>query len=79
MVPVNIYTYFLDLADANEKSKLNQTYEPEWIEQHDYIEEYKLRDLGPDSMKHFAERMYQDPELASQFAWNAVRRATDKP
>ena len=44
-VPVNIYTYFLNLTDANENNS------PKWELLHDYLSEYNLVDLSPSSMK----------------------------
>lgn len=38
MVPVNIHTYIMDLAEANKKPDQ----EPEWYELHDFLKEYGL-------------------------------------
>lgn len=70
MVPTNIYTYYMNLTEANS----NPDQDPNWQILHNFKDSYNLKDLSPDSMKDFANRMFNDAELASQFEWNSVRR-----
>ena len=64
MVPVNMKTYYLDLADANE------TNEPKWALLHDYLETYQMKDLSPASFKKLSQRLFTDPEVQHTFSMN---------
>ena len=46
MVPVNIYTYMLNITEAN----LYPSKKPNWHLMHDQLNEYKIKDLSPNSM-----------------------------
>ena len=43
------------------------------------VKEYGLDDLSPNSMMNFAERMYNDTNLASLYQWNKSRRNGKEP
>ena len=73
MLPVNIYVYYMDVAQAN------ATGAPNWTLLYDYLTEYGLSDLSPQSMKQLSERMKTDADLANQFTWNSHARAHSKP
>ena len=49
-VPVNAHVYALDVAEANE------TGVAEWKYLHDYVTEYGLEDMSPQSMLSLAKR-----------------------
>lgn len=70
MVPINIHTHYMNLSEAN----ANPSQDPTWQVLHDFKSSYSLADLSPASMKDFANRMFNDAELASQFEWNSNRR-----
>lgn len=61
MVPMNIYTYYMNLTVTN----ANPSEEPTWQVLHNFKSSYNLTDLSPASMKDFAHRMYNDSELAA--------------
>lgn len=76
MVPVNAHTYYFNLTEANASPDAV----PEWKEQHDLLKEYGLEDLSPKSMDDFVtNRLYNDVELQSLYAWNANRRGSARP
>lgn len=70
MVPVNTHTYYMNLTEAN----ANPTAKPVWKELHDMVNEYKVEDMSPSSMKDLLGRMYNDVDLASLYEWNSNRR-----
>lgn len=74
MLPVNMYQYTFDLEKANEDGN-----SPEWFMQHDYLEEYGLKDLSPSSLLDLSERFLTDVDLALQFSWNEKRRFGTRP
>jgi hypothetical protein len=49
MVPTNVFTYIMNVSEAN----LTPEKEPEWRMLHDFLSEYKLKDLSPSSMLDF--------------------------
>ena len=51
MVPVNIYTYFMNLTEANLNGK------PDWKILHDFNNEYGLKNLSPSQIQNLTERM----------------------
>ena len=73
MLPMNFYSYYLDLEKAN------ATGTPTWELLQDYNAEYGLSDVSPRSMKQLADRLLTDADLASQFTWNMHSRFGDKP
>ena len=73
MLPVNIYVYYMDIAQAN------ATGTPTWTLLYDYLTEYDLTDLSPQSMKQLSERIKTDSDLANQFTWNSHARRDAKP
>jgi hypothetical protein len=72
MVPLNAHVYIMNLTEAN----ANPDQKPVWFELHDLLEEYSMPDLSPNSVKDLIDRMYNDIDLASQYEWNAKRRAS---
>ena len=64
MLPVNMYTYAMDIEKANAEGY------PTWELLHDYTETYGLTDMSPQSMLGLSKRFLTDPSLANQFAWN---------
>ena len=70
MVPVDIHTYYMNLTEANK----NPNATPTWSVLHSFKDSYNLTDLSPSSMKDMANRLYNDPKLASEYEWNAYRR-----
>lgn len=67
MLPLNIYTYYLDVTEAN------ATGEAKWELLHDMLETYDMKDLSPSSYLDLAERMRTDMELSRLFEWNKSR------
>lgn len=77
MVPVNIYTYFMNLTEANLNDK------PDWKILHDFKHEYGLKDLSPSQIQKLTERMQNEKEnvkspreIANRYEHNKNRRAT---
>lgn len=64
MLPVNMYTYWMDIERANAEGY------PTWELLHDYKTEYGLTDLSPKSMLDLSTRMLTDTSLATLFDWN---------
>ena len=50
LLPLNMDSIYFDLGDANASG------EPKWMS-HDYLTEFKLKDMSPASMLDFAFRM----------------------
>ena len=73
MLPVNMYSYAMDIDTANE------TGVPQWTLLHDYVDEYNLKDLSPNSMLKLSKRFKTDSDLANQFTWNSHSRRNAKP
>ena len=48
MIPVNIYTYYMDLAQANANGQ------PNWVLLKDYLSYYNMPDLRPDNIAALA-------------------------
>ena len=61
MLPVNMYTYYIDVDKANAEG------EPNWEMLHDYKESYKMDDLRPSNFKDLAVRIFTDKELATTY------------
>lgn len=70
MVPTNMYTYYMNLTEAN----ASPTATPEWKVLHDFKDEYQLDDLRPSNLLDFTKRMYNNATLATQYEWNKSRR-----
>lgn len=75
MLPVNMHTYYFDLAKAN----ANPGTTPGWTYLHDWKSTYQLPDLSPASMLALSERFKVDQELAITYYWNKSRQAFDRP
>ena len=67
LLPLNIQTYYMDIAKANANDN------PTWEIFDDYIKDYSLSDLSPNSMKDLTERIKTDHELAKTFYLNQFR------
>ena len=67
LLPLNVQTYYMDIAKANANDK------PTWEILDDYIKDYSLDDLSPSSMKDLSERIKNDDELAKKFYLNQFR------
>jgi hypothetical protein len=74
MLPINMYTHTFDLDQANHEGN-----RPEWFLQHDYLQEYGLKDLSPSSMKDLSNRFLEDEDLARLFEWNKFRQYGEEP
>ena len=61
MVPINIFTYYMNLTKANEN--VGET--PTWELLHDFKEEYGLQDLRPSNMELFTKKLSLDIETAA--------------
>ena len=70
MLPTNMHTYYIDVAEANKVGT------PDWTELHDYLEAYEMKDLSPASFKDLALRMFADRELATYFRANEKRQTS---
>ena len=73
MLPVNMYTYYMDIDKANE------TGSPVWELLHDYKSTYGLTDLSPRSMKEMSDRILTDKDFAEDFQWNMHAHRGNKP
>ena len=73
MLPINMYTYYMDLAKANADGQ------PTWELLHDYKETYGLADLSPKSMLDLSQRFLTDADLANTFEWNMHAQHGQKP
>lgn len=69
MVPVNIHTYAMDLSAAN----ANPTKPIEFKKIHDWLSEYQLKDLSPDTLAQLADRLYSDIGLANRYEANRFK------
>ena len=70
LLPVNMYTYYMNLDEANE------TGTPVWRVLHDYLDEYSLPDMSPASMRDLAIRILTNHELSLKFENNLDRRTS---
>ena len=43
---------------------------------HDYLNEYNMPDLSPDSFAELGERILTEQTVANQYYWNMSRRGT---
>jgi len=64
MVPVNMKTYYLDVAAANESG------EAKWALLHDYLDTYSMSDLSPSSFKDLSTRILHDPAVRETYDLN---------
>ena len=68
MLPVNMFTYYIDVDEANAAGK------PDWKLLHDYLEEYTMADLRPSNFRDLAERILVDEDLLMLFRSNESRQ-----
>ena len=62
MLPINMTTYTFDLDKANQDGG-----EPEWYVLHDYLSEYGMTDLSPNSFADLGSRVLADQDVANQY------------
>ena len=60
MIPLSIETFTFDINQAN----LGQ---PQWIPKYNFMSTYGLKDLSPQSLFTFAQKIKLDPKLASSY------------
>ena len=68
LLPLNMNSIYFDLGKANTDGAVT------W-ESHDYLSEFKLKDLSPASMLDFAFRLKQDKDLAALWEWSMSARS----
>ena len=66
MVPINVYTYMMNITEAN----FNPDEKPNWHLMHDMVKEYDLMDLCPLSMQSLLEKMDNNLNFAMKFELN---------
>lgn len=71
MVPINMKTYYLDIAEANKSG------EAKWALLHDYLDTYSMKDLSPSSFKDLSKRIFTDPEVQLTYAHNRHVQSPD--
>lgn len=64
LVPLNMQIYSLNVTNANENNN------PKWYLLLDYIKDYQIPDLSPDSLYNLAKKIRTDKTLANQVLWN---------
>lgn len=69
MVPINFKTYFYEIDRANRENKIT------WEILHDFTRYYGIKDLRPDNLEAFANRLRDDEAFAILYKWNSVRQA----
>ena len=70
MLPVNMFTYYIDIDEANAKGT------PDWRLLHDYLETYEMADLRPSNFRDLANRIKNDEDLNALFVANQSRQNT---
>ena len=69
MVPVNFKTYYYNLEKANTEGKIT------WEVLHDFKNFYGMKDLRPDELASFSQRVRSDEALAMLYEWNKYRQS----
>ena len=69
MVPINFKTYYYNIEKANREDKIT------WEQLHDFTTYYGLKDLRPDELNAFSERVKNDEALAMMYIWNKYRQS----
>jgi hypothetical protein len=64
LVPLSMQIYSLNVTNANENNN------PKWNLMLDYLKDYKISDLSPDSLFNLAKKVRTDKTLANQVLWN---------
>ena len=73
MVPLNSYTYHINLTDANAKYSADNTAKPEWKLHHDMRSSYYTSYMSPSEMKKATNLMYVDANMAKRYEINRIR------
>ena len=68
MVPLNFKIYYYNIEKANAEGKIS------WEILHDVKTYYGFKDLRPDEMFKFAERVKADEKIALLYIWNKYRQ-----
>ena len=71
MVPVNTYTYYMDMGESNKRPEE----QPQWKLLHDSLATYSLKDLSPDSVSNLLDRLYNSEHLATLYEQNRFKQA----
>ena len=74
LLPVNLYTYYLDLDEANKPGA-----SPEWKLLHDFKETYEMADMRPANFRDLAERIRTDEDWYSLYIRNQSRQSPYRP
>ena len=69
MVPINFKTYYYNIEKANTEGKIT------WEILHDFTNFYGLKDLRPDELANFSQRVRSDEALAMIYEWNKYRQS----
>jgi hypothetical protein len=69
MVPINFKTYYYNIEKANAEGKIT------WEILHDFTNFYGLKDLRPDELANFSQRVRSDEALAMIYEWNKYRQS----
>jgi hypothetical protein len=64
LVPLTMQIYSLNVTNANENNN------PKWYLLLDYIKDYQIPDLSPDSLYNLAKKVRTDKTVANQVLWN---------
>lgn len=68
MVPINFKTYILNITRANLEGKAT------WELVHDYLQEYDIPDVSPDSLFGLASRFLTDDKVYEKYIYNRGKR-----
>lgn len=72
---VDFHNYFLDLPEANAKTRDDPTYTPSFEYSYNPIDHYAMTDLSADSWLRLAERMYQNITLLNDYLYLQKNKA----
>lgn len=73
MVPVTYKTYFLNISKINSEA---DDVSPKWEKLHDFMMEYNLTDLSPNSIQEgLANQILVNEQTAINYLWNKNKRA----
>ena len=69
MVPVNTHTYYMDMDASNQ----DPTKGIKWVELHDMVKEYNLKDMSPNSMAKMSMDLFTDVAMANKYEQNRFK------
>ena len=75
MVPLNSYTYYFDLPEANKAYAADKNAKPDWKLHHDIRSSYYTYYMNPSGMKEATNLMYVSLDMAKKYEENRVRRS----